>query len=410
MRKKQNLSKLRGTMTHRNCTPFIVTLLAIVGFAVMISHSFLPSAFAADGVASLREKAEQGDSGSQYDLGMVYEQGKGVPQDTAQAVIWFRKAAEKGDADAEFSLGKLYEEGKGVPKDYTQAADWYEKSAERGAQAQAEFRLGKLYGEGKGVPQDYARAASWYNKAAMQGNADAKLALSQIEDRRNHEQHDAKVSMKRDERAPEQQASTPAGSLDMYVRKCEAENNGGDVLCAIKWKLFESQKFSRNNSDGAQVAPTPTDKVLSEKEVISLLIAGMNRADDAALSDLKKVTATIDLNACAQDADANCRNEGNGTGSYKGGPSWYRNRADCIETITQSCKADLRQHQSDIANFKYTSDKYVITVIKTNNYEGNVISYVDFREKGTDIIEHDKVTIQLINKAWVVATSEKLAK
>jgi hypothetical protein len=52
----------------------------------------------------------------------LYDQGHGVPQDYAQAAIWYRKAAEQGLALAQSNLGVLYEEGRGVPKDYAQAA------------------------------------------------------------------------------------------------------------------------------------------------------------------------------------------------------------------------------------------------------------------------------------------------
>ena len=41
-------------------------------------------------------------------LGLLYDNGKGVPQDHAEAVKWYRKAAEQGDADAQCQLGLMY--------------------------------------------------------------------------------------------------------------------------------------------------------------------------------------------------------------------------------------------------------------------------------------------------------------
>jgi TPR repeat protein len=35
-----------------------------------------------------RPLAEQGDAGAQYNLGVMYENGQGVPQDHAEAVKW----------------------------------------------------------------------------------------------------------------------------------------------------------------------------------------------------------------------------------------------------------------------------------------------------------------------------------
>ena len=41
--------------------------------------------------------------------------------------MWFRKAAEQGNRDAQYGLELMYEEGQGVPQDYAQAALWYRK-------------------------------------------------------------------------------------------------------------------------------------------------------------------------------------------------------------------------------------------------------------------------------------------
>ena len=54
-------------------------------------------------------------------------------QDYAKAVKWYRKAAEQGDDGAQFQLGLIYEIGEGVPKDYSEAAKWYRKAIIRGA-------------------------------------------------------------------------------------------------------------------------------------------------------------------------------------------------------------------------------------------------------------------------------------
>ena len=45
--------------------------------------------------------------------------------------FWLKKA-EQGDADAQFNLGYLYESGRGVSQDYNEAAKWYRKAAEQG--------------------------------------------------------------------------------------------------------------------------------------------------------------------------------------------------------------------------------------------------------------------------------------
>ena len=42
--------------------------------------------------------ADQGDAQAQFNLGLMYANGRGVPQDAAQALTWFRKAAAQGHA------------------------------------------------------------------------------------------------------------------------------------------------------------------------------------------------------------------------------------------------------------------------------------------------------------------------
>ncbi|MBF0158421.1 MAG: sel1 repeat family protein [Magnetococcales bacterium] len=76
--------------------------------------------------------ANRGIALAQYMLGVIYDQGKGVPQDPAEAVKWFRMAAEQGYADAQFSLGGLYANGLGVARDNREALKWLRMAAEQG--------------------------------------------------------------------------------------------------------------------------------------------------------------------------------------------------------------------------------------------------------------------------------------
>jgi TPR repeat protein len=130
-------------------------------------------------VAWYRKAAEQGNAAAQYNLGRHYDNGHGVPQDDAQAVAWYRKAAEHGDAGAQTSLGAAYEAGRGVPQDQAQAAEWYRKAADQEHPA-AELVLGNMYAAGRGVPQDYVQAVDWFRRAADHGNAAAEYNLGYL--------------------------------------------------------------------------------------------------------------------------------------------------------------------------------------------------------------------------------------
>src|SRR5258708_2740981 len=61
-----------------------------------------------------RPLANQGNADAQYNLGVMFDKGDGVPQDRAAAVSWFRMAADQGLAAAQSNLGIMYEYGLGV--------------------------------------------------------------------------------------------------------------------------------------------------------------------------------------------------------------------------------------------------------------------------------------------------------
>ena len=80
-----------------------------------------------NGIASPRP----GDADAQYSLGILYDDGHGVPRDDTEAAKWFRLAADQGYAMAQNNLGSLYARGAGVPQDYVQAYMWFALSAEQ---------------------------------------------------------------------------------------------------------------------------------------------------------------------------------------------------------------------------------------------------------------------------------------
>ncbi len=69
--------------------------------------------------------AEQGDPQAQFNLGLMYHSGLGMPQNEKEAVRWYHKAAEGGYAAARVYLTVGYEEGWfGLSQDPKQAVYW----------------------------------------------------------------------------------------------------------------------------------------------------------------------------------------------------------------------------------------------------------------------------------------------
>ncbi len=77
-------------------------------------------------------KADQGDVDAQYNLGIIYYHGEGVPRNYEEALSWFHKAAEQNDADAQYNLGFMYGRGEGIEKSHAQSVAWFKRAAEQG--------------------------------------------------------------------------------------------------------------------------------------------------------------------------------------------------------------------------------------------------------------------------------------
>ena len=117
--------------------------------------------------------AEQNDAEAQRNIGVMYQQGLGVPQNAFEAARWYRRAADQGHVRAQQNLGVMYEHGTGVPQNFREAVKWYRRSAE-GGNVLAKLNLGVLHEQDlPGLPQDLVQTHMWYNLAAAQGNAEA---------------------------------------------------------------------------------------------------------------------------------------------------------------------------------------------------------------------------------------------
>ena len=129
----------------------------------------------------LRALAEQGDADAQFNLGVMYANGRGVPEDDTEAVRWYRLAADQGNAAAQVNLGIRYDIGEGVPQDYAEAVRWYRLAANQ-RHARAQLNLGVKYRNGEGTPQDYVQAHMWFNLAASRLTGEARETAVQGRD------------------------------------------------------------------------------------------------------------------------------------------------------------------------------------------------------------------------------------
>ena len=114
-------------------------------------------------------------------LGNVYYNGKGVPEDKRAAILYYKKAYEQnGDAagQAANNIGNAFYN----LNEYEKANEWYEKSGGSGHDW-GWWNLGFAYQNGKGVAIDKEKAREYFQRAYdMHGSAeeDARKSLEQL--------------------------------------------------------------------------------------------------------------------------------------------------------------------------------------------------------------------------------------
>ena len=126
------------------------------------------------------ELAEQGNIRAMYDVGKLYERGRGVNKDMAQAAEWFQKASDANYAPAQARLGILYFEGRGVTQNYKKAVSLLVAAAKKNIPS-AQFQLANMYELGAGVNQNLLKSIAWYKKADQYGYYLAKAKITRLQ-------------------------------------------------------------------------------------------------------------------------------------------------------------------------------------------------------------------------------------
>jgi len=158
---------------------------------------------------------------SQYTLGVMYVDGKGVEKDPSTALQWFLKAARQNHSEAQFRVGEMYKDGIGVMADPKEAKIWLAKAADSGlskasqvlkefldaedkrilskevetlrnspiypyllsakkGDTQAKYQVGIMYLEGDDTPKDTIEGVRWLQSAAIGNHTLAQLKLGEL--------------------------------------------------------------------------------------------------------------------------------------------------------------------------------------------------------------------------------------
>lgn len=181
-------------------------IIAITLFVVLVAVLWFFSRRAnkgeSDNIEGLRDVADRGDVYSQFRLGQLYYEGKGLPRDDSEASKWFLKAANQEHAEAQYILASMYEKGAGLKKSDDEAFRWYLHAATQGHERASVI----------------LEAEKWniYKKKHLSGNE-----MIHTEVVRHHEPQTEANAMQNDQ---PQEAATPQGSdqFQKYLVKAQA--------------------------------------------------------------------------------------------------------------------------------------------------------------------------------------------
>lgn len=124
-------------------------------------------------------EAQNGRVEAMYQLGMLYERGRGTKIDMQEAAKWFEEASSAGHNSARGRLGIMYVEGRGVRKDLPRALKLISQAAEANI-ASAQFQLASMYELGSGLGANIESAIEWYKRAAANGYYRAEQKVTSL--------------------------------------------------------------------------------------------------------------------------------------------------------------------------------------------------------------------------------------
>jgi len=195
--------------------------------------------------------AKKGFAQAQYNLGVMYEKGKGVKKNLKKAKKWFQFAAEQGVVKAQYKLGLMYGKGKGVAKDYSKAIKWWNLAADQG-NGKAQINLGWMYEMGKGVPKDAQKAANWYQLASNQGLAKAQEKLNLLLNKTKEHFQENTVSSK-ELKSLKEKSSNEINDLQITIASLRSELN---QIKSEKTKAIEATNQANAKAKQEQLAST----------------------------------------------------------------------------------------------------------------------------------------------------------
>jgi len=328
----------------------------------------------------LEHLAAEGSVNAQYVLGVEYYHRQ---NNFLEAAKWCMKAAERNYPQAKayltttkfsanvcWQMGCLYEEGKWIPKNIFQALIFYTKASELGDK-NASFHLAQFYQEDhEGIPNNPENVFKYYIQALNQGHSEALMVLTRLatEGSANvqyflgatyyHRQNNFLEAAKWCMKAAEQdhvQAKSYLASTKFSAAVCVQIAHlyeQGEWVCkdtprAITFYVRASDQGDKNASFYlAQFYETDHDEMLKNPEkAFKYYAQALNQGHPGALGALTRLAI-----------------EGNANVQYFLGAEYYHRRNNFLEATKWCMKAAEQGHQqakSYLLTVKFSKEVYL---------------------------------------------------
>jgi len=122
-------------------------------------------------------QADSGSAAAMFNVGMRYDEGRGVGADAAAAMRYYSASAAAGFAAAQYQLGVAHKDGRlGCARDSKRALEWFQLSAAQGF-VDAQTAVGVMMRDGDGVEANLSGSARQSELAADSGSTDDMMKV-----------------------------------------------------------------------------------------------------------------------------------------------------------------------------------------------------------------------------------------
>ena len=125
------------------------------------------------------KSAELGLPEAQFNVGVMFEEGIGTKQSFRDSIFWYKKATQSGDKYALNNLGDMFFNGRGVPEDKYKAEYLFRIASNQGSSL-ADFNLSIIYSQCENSEVSIHHSLTYLFMASLKGVGEAARKLKHL--------------------------------------------------------------------------------------------------------------------------------------------------------------------------------------------------------------------------------------